>query len=154
MNIVAWANRVNRDDNVHVKFLAGKTQGDSVDEQDLQIAVTTLKERFVVGLTDQMEESFRRFFVAMGINESNKRRDKCIAQWLGSGAEKKNSNAHPEVSDMIIDFDCFSGRYFIIIHLSCRLGKGALRGMPLLGEMHLILGYSTTSKSCSMSKKK
>jgi hypothetical protein len=107
MNIVAWANRVNRDNNIYVKFLAGKTVGDSVEEKDLQIAMTTLKERFVVGLTDQMEESFRRFFVLMGIDESNKKKDKCMAKLFGEGAEKKNSNPHPEVSYMMTDFDCF-----------------------------------------------
>ena len=97
MNIVHWANRVNRDNNIYVKMLAGKKARDPVDEHDLQIAMRTLKERFVVGLIDQMEESFRRFFIVMGIDESNKNRDKCMAKFFGGGGLKKNSNVHPEV---------------------------------------------------------
>lgn len=97
MHIRHWANRVNHDNNVYVKMLAGKKVRDPVDEHDLQIAMRTLKERFVVGLTDQMEESFRRFFVVMGIDESNKNRDKCVAKFFGDDGLKKNSNAHPEV---------------------------------------------------------
>ncbi len=98
MDINYWANSINRDNNSYVKFLAGKRVRDPVDEHDLQIAMRTLKERFVVGLIDEMEESFRRFFVVMGIDESNQKRDECRAKFFGDGGLKKNSNEHPEVS--------------------------------------------------------
>ena len=98
MNIIHWANRVNRDNDLYVKFLAGKKVKDPVDEHDLQIAMRTLKERFVVGLIDKMEESFRRFFVVMGIDESNEKRDDCMAKFFSDDGLKKNSNEHPEVS--------------------------------------------------------
>ena len=98
MSIIHWANRVNRDNDLYVKFLAGKKVKDPVDEHDLQIAMRTLKERFVVGLIDEMEESFRRFFVVMGIDESNEKRDDCMAKFFSDDGLKKNSNEHPEVS--------------------------------------------------------
>jgi hypothetical protein len=98
MDIKYWANRINRENDSYVKFLAGKRAKDPVDEHDLQIAMRTLKERFVVGLIDEMEESFRRFFVVMGIDESNEKRDECMAKFFGDDGLKKNSNEHPEVS--------------------------------------------------------
>jgi len=47
-----------------------------------------------------MEESIHRFNVVMDIDESDKENKKCMDQFFGDHVEKKNSNAHPTVSDI------------------------------------------------------
>jgi hypothetical protein len=96
MDIIYWANCINLKNDLYVKFLAEKRAKDPVNEHNLQIAVRTLKEQFVVGLIDEMEESFCRFFIVMGIDESNEKRDECMAKFFGEDGLKKNSNEHPE----------------------------------------------------------
>ena len=78
-----------------VKHLVGKAR---VTEEDLQIATRTVKQRFVIGLMNQMEESIHRFNIVMGIDESDKENKKCMDQFFGHGVVKKNSNPHPKVS--------------------------------------------------------
>lgn len=70
-------------------------------ERDGREAKRTLRKRFVVGLTDEMEESIRRFNVVMGIDYAiSSREDKveCMDTYFGGDQDKKeNSNPHPEV---------------------------------------------------------
>ena len=82
-----------------VKKLAGKRMNDVVDEEDLQLAMRTLKSRFVVGLMDNMEESIHRFNTILGIDETLETSNDCMDQYFGHGTLKSNSNSHPKVSE-------------------------------------------------------
>jgi len=57
-----------------VKKLAGKRMNDVVDENDLILAMKTLKSRFIVGLMDNMEESIHRFNTILQLSSKGKRR--------------------------------------------------------------------------------
>jgi len=92
-----WAEKVNTDNNHMVKQLAGKRMNSEVSEKDLEFAMQTLRERFIVGRMDQMEESIHRFNIVMGIDESEGNSPKCMDQFFGKGGEKQNSNSHPKV---------------------------------------------------------
>ena len=81
-----------------VKKLAGKKANEEATEEDLRFAMRTIKQRFIVGLTNEMEESINRFNVVMGINDSHWRHRTCMKHFFGNGEEKSNSNEHPEVS--------------------------------------------------------
>ncbi|KAL7537194.1 hypothetical protein ACHAXR_010473 [Thalassiosira sp. AJA248-18] len=82
-----------------VKLLAGKGLSSVVGEEDLQLAMRTVSERFVVGLTDHMEESIHRFNTVIGIDESTKGAKKCMDEFFGHGDLKKNSNDHPKLEE-------------------------------------------------------
>ena len=97
MDINYWAT-INRDNDVYVRMLAGKKVGDPVDEDDLQLAMSTIKERFVVGLIDEMEESFRRFSIIIGIDGTNESWEKCDAKFFGDNMKISNANSHQKVS--------------------------------------------------------
>lgn len=84
----------NNDNNVMVRQLAGKTVRDKVTEKDLELAIMTMQQRFIVGLTDQMEESIHRFNIVLGINEEEESNKRCMDQYFGDNMEKKNSNPH------------------------------------------------------------
>ena len=100
MDINHWANKVNNDNNHMVKKLAGKRMNAKVSEVDLELAKNTLRERFIVGLMTEMEESIERFNVVFGIDGSSDETKKCMDKFFGGGHEEvhKNSNSHPKVS--------------------------------------------------------
>ena len=97
MDIDHWASKVNRDNEHMVKKLAGKRQNEKVNEEDLQLAMQTVKSRFVVGLIDHMEESIHRFNAILGIDETTDTSKACLDQFFGHGSKKSNSNTHDEV---------------------------------------------------------
>lgn len=66
MTLLEWANIPNEEDNYMVHKLVGKTYGDVVTEADLIIAKELIRQRFVVGLLNEYEESVRRFNVVLG----------------------------------------------------------------------------------------
>ena len=71
---------------------------DVVNENDLQLAMATIKERFIVGLMEKMEESFHRFNAVMGIDENEEKKRICMDKFFGHAVKKKsNSNSHPTV---------------------------------------------------------
>lgn len=84
-----------------VKKMAGLGWNETATEDDLRVAMRTIKKRFVVGLTDQMEESILRFNIIMGIDvvagEENR---KCMDIFFHHpiGHTKHSSNDHPTVS--------------------------------------------------------
>jgi len=80
-----------------VKKLAGKLQNITATEIDLNFAKKTIKNRFVVGLVNDMEESIRRFDVIMGINDKTKFYESCNREYFRGGKKEKNSNAHPYI---------------------------------------------------------
>jgi len=98
MDIDHWASKVNRDNEHMVKKLAGKRQNEKVNEEDLQLAMQTVKSRFVVGVLDHMEESIHRFNAILGIDETTDTSKDCLDQFFRHGSKKSNSNTHAEVS--------------------------------------------------------
>ena len=90
MDPLVWAQRENSDNNHHVKRLAGKVQRDTATEEDLILAMNTVRERIIVGLMDDMKESFRRFRKVVGIKGSEMASPWCYGV-------KSNSNSHPKV---------------------------------------------------------
>ena len=69
LSLLKWAEEENNDNNHMVKHLAGKRMNAQVTEVDLDFAMETVSQRFIVGLTDKMEESVHRFNIVMGIDE-------------------------------------------------------------------------------------
>lgn len=97
LSILDWAEGINRDNNHVVKRLAGKT-GEATEE-DLRLAMNTVRQRFVVGLTDEMEESIRRFNTVMGVDEEDEYVRMIMDKFFGGERSKRiNSNSHTEVS--------------------------------------------------------
>jgi len=66
MDILQWAQTVNQDHDYMVKKLAGKMLSDEASQNDLASAKKTVKQRFVVGLVDEMQESFKRINIITG----------------------------------------------------------------------------------------
>lgn len=99
MTVAQWARNVNRDNNSYVKQLAGLQGREKPTEEHLQLAMETIKDKFVVGLTDKMEESIRRFNIFLGIKESEERGARCMNEFFGGGEVKKNSNSHPKIEE-------------------------------------------------------
>ena len=96
MKISYWARMINNDNEHMVRRLAGKH---SVTYKDLQLAMRTVKERFIVGLMHNMEESIHRFNVILGVDESTELTRNCMDQFFGHGVKKANSNSHPKIKE-------------------------------------------------------
>lgn len=99
MDVLDWVKDVNIDNNHMVKKLAGKVQKDLATELDFQRAKETIRKYFIVGLMNEMEESFNRFNTVMNINaDTNDRYEHCMDVYFGDRAKKSNTNKHPKVS--------------------------------------------------------
>jgi hypothetical protein len=122
MTVLEWANLKNFESDYCVRKLVGKKFGDPVSEMDLIVAKELVRQRFIVGLMDEMNESIRRFNVVLGVDESSERSQQCMEDFgllaapkditpvspvVGVAAteetkthatDKKNSNKHPRVS--------------------------------------------------------
>lgn len=92
MSLLEWAQFENRDTNYLVKKLAGKALSDEATEEDLHMAMRTIKARFIVGLANKMEESVHRFNVVMGINDMEAGNQVCMDH-----TKEVNVNELPEV---------------------------------------------------------
>jgi hypothetical protein len=119
MSVLEWANLPNSESDYMVHKLVNKSFGETVSETDLIIAKELVRQRFVVGLMKEMEESIRRFNVALGVDGEDERSRECMVEFFGEkhteeeedaangvGEEKtlantdnKNSNHHPKVSN-------------------------------------------------------
>mmetsp|Transcript_2022 Transcript_2022/g.4221 ORF Transcript_2022/g.4221 Transcript_2022/m.4221 type:complete len:406 (+) Transcript_2022:25-1242(+) len=117
LTILEWAQKPSEDENFMVRKLVGKSFGDPVDLHDLIVAKELVRQRVVVGLMSEMEESFKRFNIVLGVDENEERNKKCMDEFFGEKEEvvrkddeneghatgqgetvvKKNSNAHPKV---------------------------------------------------------
>lgn len=118
MSIIDWANMPGNEEDYMVKKLLGKSYRDTIDETDLIIAKELVRQRFIVGLMGEMNESIRRFNIVLGVDEEDTRNKGCMEEFdlLGGREEKetdkerkldevkthstdkKNSNKHPKVS--------------------------------------------------------
>jgi hypothetical protein len=97
-----------------VHKLVNKSFGEKVTETDLIIAKELVRQRFVVGLMAEMEESVRRFNIALGVDVEEPRNKECMQEFFGekesdekevsegektlANTDNKNSNKHPKVS--------------------------------------------------------
>ena len=109
MTVLEWANLPNAEEDYMVRKLVGKSFGMEADETDLIIAKELVRQRFIVGLMDEMNESIRRFNIVLGIDEESERSQKCMVEFglvIPKETEedatpvevvKKNSNSHPKV---------------------------------------------------------
>jgi len=97
MDLFEWATTQNKENNVMVKNLAGVGFHDTATDVDLRVAMRTLEKRFVVGLTDEMKESIRRFNIVMNIDLTSLRNQNCMRRFFGHGTLKSNSNSHPKM---------------------------------------------------------
>lgn len=79
---------------------------DDATERDLRIAMRTLEEYFVVGLTERMDESLSRFNAVLRIDENNPTTKICKMHFFfdSVGVRKTNSVAHPVVSSWFLLF--------------------------------------------------
>jgi hypothetical protein len=97
MTLLDWATRYNTDNNFLLEKLSGKIYIE-LKEKDLREAMRTLRKRFVVGLTDEMEESIRRFNIVLGVDYMTDEKADCMSSYFGGDVEKKeNSHLHPTV---------------------------------------------------------
>ncbi|KAL9188446.1 hypothetical protein ACHAXT_006824 [Thalassiosira profunda] len=100
MSLEQWAEEENNDNNHLVRKLSGRTGNDTLSDEDLRAAMRTIKQRFIVGLTNQMEESISRFNTVMGLGESHWRHRTCMNHFFGSGSsQKENVNPHPGLAE-------------------------------------------------------
>ena len=99
MDIYTWATTQNKENNIMVKQLSGLKFRDTATEVDLRRAMRTIEKRFVVGLTDEMKESIRRFNIIMNIDLTPLRNQNCMRRYFGhvKGSLKTNSHPHPNL---------------------------------------------------------
>lgn len=110
MSLLQWAETAKNgpETNYLVQKLSGKEWEDPVTEEDLPTAKQVLRDHVVVGLMDDMEESFRRFNIVMSATtdqgSERNRQERCMQELFHpeelSGMEKvvKNQNEHQTVS--------------------------------------------------------
>ncbi|KAL3783294.1 hypothetical protein HJC23_007963 [Cyclotella cryptica] len=99
LSLLEWATHYNTDNNFFLTKLSGKKPSE-LRGQDLREAMKTLRRRFVVGLTDEMEESVRRFNRVMGVDEKSENKEKCMRLYFGKDVQKKmNAHSHPTISE-------------------------------------------------------
>ena len=97
ISILEWAGNVNKENNIMVKKLVGLRFHDTATEAELRLAMRIIEKRFVVGLTDNMKESIRRFNIVMNIDLTSQRNRRCMNRFFGHGSLKTNSNSHPKL---------------------------------------------------------
>jgi hypothetical protein len=126
MTVMEWAAQDHMETDYVVHKLVGKGYGSAIDEMDLIIAKELVRQRFIVGLMEEMNESIRRFNIVLGVDEESDRSKRCMVEFgvnerkgmspVAAGKEgeggglrrleeekrnhatgKKNSNKHPKV---------------------------------------------------------
>eukprot|EP00584_Thalassiosira_punctigera_P020515 CAMPEP_0172558010 /NCGR_PEP_ID=MMETSP1067-20121228/76645_1 /TAXON_ID=265564 ORGANISM="Thalassiosira punctigera, Strain Tpunct2005C2" /NCGR_SAMPLE_ID=MMETSP1067 /ASSEMBLY_ACC=CAM_ASM_000444 /LENGTH=350 /DNA_ID=CAMNT_0013347249 /DNA_START=34 /DNA_END=1086 /DNA_ORIENTATION=+ len=119
MGVLEFAKQRNTDNNYMVKKLAALRVNDAATEEDLRIAMRTIKKRFIVGLVDHMAESVHRFNIVLGIDESQKENRKCMEHFLHDsvGARKHKSKSNPKVEPGSATWNAFAKRNSLDIRL-------------------------------------
>eukprot|EP00956_Cyclotella_meneghiniana_P033082 scaffold93044_cov72-Cyclotella_meneghiniana.AAC.6 len=121
MTVLEWAGLPNAERDYMVHKLVNKRFDEEVGEVDLIVAKELVRQRFVVGLMEDMEESVRRFNVALGLDVvGDERNRECMREFFGdkedeekeenggaaaggdegertlANTDNKNSNKHPK----------------------------------------------------------
>lgn len=138
MSVIEWANLEHAEEDYMVHKLVGKKFGEPADETDLIIAKELVRQRFIVGLMNEMKESVRRFNIVLGVDDKSERSQKCMEEFglviepevqedmtpaVSEGGEesdneeektratdKKNSNKHPKFEEGSPEFEAIAGR--------------------------------------------
>lgn len=82
ISIETWARKIDRDRNFLVRTLAGKTVKE-VNEADLQVAKRTIAQRFIVGLSEEYDESLRRFGIMLNFKAKTTAQDRYVGLCIG-----------------------------------------------------------------------
>jgi len=137
--VMEWAAQDHMETDYVVHKLVGKGYGSAIDEMDLIIAKELVRQRFIVGLMEEMNESIRRFNIVLGVDEESERSKQCMVEFgvderkgmspvaaekeseggklLKSEEEKKthatdkkNSNKHPKFEEGSPEFEAVAAR--------------------------------------------
>eukprot|EP00581_Thalassiosira_minuscula_P016338 CAMPEP_0183711520 /NCGR_PEP_ID=MMETSP0737-20130205/7010_1 /TAXON_ID=385413 /ORGANISM="Thalassiosira miniscula, Strain CCMP1093" /LENGTH=320 /DNA_ID=CAMNT_0025940055 /DNA_START=165 /DNA_END=1127 /DNA_ORIENTATION=+ len=112
-DIVHWAENVVEEEQINllVKTLVGLDRKSAfITEEDMSVAILTMRQKIVIGLTEEMEESIHRFNFFMGINEAEENKSECMNQYFGHGIKKDNSNPHPMVEEGSLAWEAIAKR--------------------------------------------
>jgi len=129
MTVLEWTNLEHAEEDYMVHKLTGKKFGDKVDETDLIIAKELVRQRFIVGLMEEMNESIRRFNIVLGVDDESERSQQCMVEFglvdapvveqdgertleevKTRATDKKNSNKHPKFEEGSPEYDIIAGR--------------------------------------------
>lgn len=138
MTVMEWAALDHMETDYVVRKLVGKNYGSTVDEMDLIVAKELVRQRFVVGLMEEMNESIRRFNIVLGVDEESDRSQKCMVEFgvderedaspaaageegKGGGVRElgekknratdmKNSNKHPKFEEGSPEYEAVAAR--------------------------------------------
>jgi hypothetical protein len=137
MTVLEWARLPNAEVDYMVHKLIGKRFGETVDETDLIVAKELVRQRFIVGLMGEMNESIRRFNIVLGVDEESDRSQQCMDEFglldrepkerkleeeektratneknsnVNPAKNKKNSNEHPKFEEGSPEFDVLARR--------------------------------------------
>ena len=91
MSVLEWTNLKSSESNYMVHNLRGLPNDREIDNIDLILAKELIRQRFVVGLRDEIAESFRRFDIVLGVDKKNdvdkaEKSKECLAE-LGGGLD-------------------------------------------------------------------
>merc|ERR1719253_2049997 len=142
MTVMEWAALDHMETDYVVHKMVGKPFGEKVDEMDLIIAKELVRQRFIVGVMVEMNESIRRFNIVLGVDEESERSGQCMEEFglvstkeeipaeteEGDGkralkeqrahaTDKKNSNKHPKFEKGSPEFDSIASRNSLDVHL-------------------------------------
>lgn len=95
MNIVDWAMSGKAENNWMTRTLVGDMDTPNLDNEHLELAKDVVRRKFVVGLMDEMEESwsrFRKYF--QWTRSTNENCDACLKELFKSGT---NLNKHDAI---------------------------------------------------------
>jgi hypothetical protein len=100
LTVVDFARSRNGDNDHLVRRLAGLGANATATREDLRRAMRTVQQRVVVGLLEDLEESVRRFNLALGVDGADERNARCVEHFLrGSvGARRRSADASTRVS--------------------------------------------------------
>ena len=129
MTLAQYAQRTGGENNYMVRKIVGKRYNAVIGDDDLEMAKTIVKEKFIVGIMEEFEESVHRFSALLDIDETTYDNKECFdkyaikeqkatqeerkevnrefakdrrqtaAKQLRRAADGKNSNAHPDIEE-------------------------------------------------------
>ncbi|KAL7469749.1 hypothetical protein ACHAXS_010016 [Conticribra weissflogii] len=87
MTLTQYAMKTGGENNYVVRKLVDKTYRETINDEDLEKAKRIVKEKMIVGIMDEFEESVHRFNAVMGIDESNPENRECFEKYAAAEHE-------------------------------------------------------------------